>query len=98
MVESLGAVLAALIAVSVAAAIVSFFMQARHGERVDPRKPWRWLLLACVGGLLLTLAAAFNSHWSIRSIGAVVPFAVLAPLALAGAIGALHRSRQVDEP
>ena len=72
--------------------------QARRGEDADPRIPWRWLLLTCVAGLVSTFVAAINSDWSVRSIGAVVPFAVLGPLALAGATGRLHRDRPTEEP
>lgn len=93
----MGAVMAAAVACFVAA-IVSFLVQARRGEGADPRKPWRWMLLASGGGLVLTIAAAFDSDWSVGSIGAVIPFAVLFPLAFAGATGALHPKRQIDEP
>ena len=94
----LGLLFVLVIVVTLGATIGSFINQARRGEQADIRRPWRWLLLSCVGGLTMTLAAASNSEWSFRSIGAVVPFALLTPLALAGAMGALHRRRRTDEP
>ena len=103
-----GLVLAVIVA-GLGAAVGSMVQQARRGDDADPRIPWRWLLLTCgarlvleallgVAGLVSTFASAINSDWSARSIGAVVPFAVLGPLALAGATGRLHRDRQTDEP
>ena len=92
-----GLVLAVIVA-GLGAAVGSMVQQARRGDDADPRIPWRWLLLTCVAGLVSTFASAINSDWSARSIGAVVPFAVLGPLALAGATGKLHRDRQTDEP